>query len=160
MKGRGVQSPVLNMKPKVAGEVLAYCTKCRMDLMHVVVSMEGDAVAKTQCKSCGGVHLYRAPKGGSPGSGTRKVLNRRKHPVSSARNHSGSPVAHDTKKWKDLVSAHDRETPRAYRMQECFEEGEFILHSVFGPGVVVHVPAPEKMTVHFEAGIKLLAQAR
>jgi len=148
------------MMPKVAGEVLAYCTKCRMDLMHVVVSMDGDAIAKTQCKSCGGVHMYRAPKSRREPAGSRKILNRRTRPVSPDRTLSNSRLIKNSKAWKDLVSVYEQDTPRPYQMRESYEEGEFIFHSVFGTGVVVNVPAPEKMAVHFEEGIKLLVQGR
>jgi hypothetical protein len=148
------------MMPKVAGEVLAYCTKCRMDLMHVVVSMDGEVIAKTQCKSCGGVHLYRAPKSHGNATHSTKVLNRRKSAGSSEKTKAGSRKHKESNNWKALISAHEEETPRAYRLQDCFTEGDLILHSIFGTGVVIHVPAPEKMTVQFEEGIKMLAQGR
>lgn len=159
-KEAGIQSPIDNMMPKVAGEVLAYCTKCRMDLMHVVVSMDGDVIAKTQCKSCGGVHLYRAPKSQGNTTHSTKVLNRRKSSASSEKTKSSGRKNKDPNNWKELISAHEEETPRAYRLQDRFTEGELISHSVFGKGIVIHVPAPEKITVQFEEGIKLLAQGR
>ncbi|MFO8090633.1 MAG: hypothetical protein R6U13_12395 [Desulfatiglandaceae bacterium] len=131
-----------------------------MDLMHVVVSMDGNAIAKTQCKSCGGVHRYRAPKSPENVTHSTKVLNKRKHPGSTPKNTSSRRTVADSEKWEELLSAHEQETPRAYQMQECFTEGELISHSVFGTGVVTNVPAPEKIEVHFKEGTKLLVQAR
>ncbi len=159
-KEGGSHPPFLNIMPKVAGEVIAYCTKCRMDLMHVVVSMDGNAIAKTQCKSCGGVHRYRVPKSPENVTHSTKVLNKRKHPGSTPKNTSSRRTVADSEKWEELLSAHEQETPRAYQMQECFTEGELISHSVFGTGVVTNVPAPEKIEVHFKEGTKLLVQAR
>jgi hypothetical protein len=146
------------LAPKVAGELLAYCTKCRMDLIHVVVSMEGEAIAKTQCKSCGGVHMYRAPKSGETRAHSKKVQSRRKGSAGKAG--AGNRAVKDSNKWKDLVNARAGETPRIYRMHEAFCEDELISHTVFGKGVVIGVRTPEKIEVHFEEGIKLLAQGK
>jgi len=49
-------------KPKTGGEIDAYCTKCRLDLLHRIIAMVGDAVKKVECKTCGSHHLYRRPK--------------------------------------------------------------------------------------------------
>jgi hypothetical protein len=48
---------------KVSSDVLSYCTSCRMDLNHIVVSMKGDQIAKVECRTCKKTHVYRAPKG-------------------------------------------------------------------------------------------------
>ncbi|HLM74940.1 MAG TPA: hypothetical protein VK459_19660, partial [Polyangiaceae bacterium] len=49
-------------KPKTGGEIDAYCTKCRLDLLHRIIAMVGDSVKKVECKTCGSHHLYRRPK--------------------------------------------------------------------------------------------------
>jgi hypothetical protein len=128
--------------------------------MHVIVSMNGEAIAKTQCKSCGGVHMYREPKSSENSKYSTKVHRTRKRGSSNPKAKSLSRPEKDSNRWKDLVEAHGQQTPRSYRMQECFREGELISHSVFGTGVVIGVRTPEKIDVHFEKGIKLLAQGR
>ena len=49
-------------KPKTGGEIDAYCTKCKLDLVHRIIAMVGEAVKKVECKTCGSHHLYRRPK--------------------------------------------------------------------------------------------------
>jgi predicted RNA-binding Zn-ribbon protein involved in translation (DUF1610 family) len=154
--------PIIDIMPKVAEELLAYCTKCRLDLMHVIVSMDGGAIVKTQCKSCGGVHIFRAPKGRENNPNREKVRRTRKGDTGSSRRKitPGTDPAGDFKQWMELMAARADKKPRDYRMQENFGEGELISHSVFGEGIVLTVPGPQKIEVHFEAGIKLLAQGR
>ena len=50
-------------KTAVAQEVLSYCTSCKIDLAHTIVSMKGDQVAKVECKTCKKTHAFKAPKG-------------------------------------------------------------------------------------------------
>jgi hypothetical protein len=145
--------------PKVAEELMAYCTKCRLDLMHVIVSMDGQAIAKTQCKSCGGVHMYRPPKNSENSNSSAKLRRTRKR-TETGKGNSGKPAAESSSRWKELVSGVDSNELRGYRMQEYFEEGELISHKAFGAGVVIGVRGPEKIEVLFEEGIKLLAQGR
>ena len=56
-------------KAAVAGEVDAYCTRCKLDLAHRVISMVEDRVHKVECLTCAGHHLYRVPKSGTGSNG-------------------------------------------------------------------------------------------
>ncbi len=44
------------------GQLEAYCTKCKLDLTHRIISMVGHAVKVVECQTCGTHHLYRRPK--------------------------------------------------------------------------------------------------
>ena len=44
---------------RVGGEVVAFCTKCRMDLAHTIIAMDGTKPARVQCNTCNGQHNYR-----------------------------------------------------------------------------------------------------
>ena len=48
-------------KPKVGGDVDAYCTKCRMDLSHRVIAMVANEPKRVKCLTCDGEHNYRKP---------------------------------------------------------------------------------------------------
>ncbi|MDR2198283.1 MAG: hypothetical protein LBR53_02290 [Deltaproteobacteria bacterium] len=52
-----------NKEIRVGGETEAYCTKCRRDTTHMVVTLDGTKIKKVECLSCKGQHMFRAPKG-------------------------------------------------------------------------------------------------
>ena len=145
--------------PKVAQELLAYCTRCRLDLIHVIVSMDGGAIAKTQCKSCGGVHGFRSPKNSGRGPERERVRRTRKSEDPPRKKVAPVPDG-DLKRWSELVEARSGEETRPYAIHGSFAEGDLIRHPVFGKGVVTAVPGPQKILVHFDSGMKLLAQGR
>ena len=41
-----------------------YCSRCKRSTDHAVVSMLGDEVKKTRCRTCDSEHNYRQNKGG------------------------------------------------------------------------------------------------
>src|SRR3954466_12892766 len=62
--------PPKPLKPGV--EVDAWCTKCKMDLLHRIIAMQGDKVLRVECRTCNGHHSYRAPKASAPDPRTVK----------------------------------------------------------------------------------------
>src|SRR5215831_15699747 len=48
---------------RVAGEVDAFCTRCKLTLAHTILAMVGTKIARVRCNTCGGDHVYRAPPG-------------------------------------------------------------------------------------------------
>ncbi len=129
--------------------------------MHVIVSMDRGVIVKSQCKSCGGVHGFRSPKGQENASGREKVRRTRKSTGSPVKKGVSQPDPADiSKRWMEMMAACVDIKPRPYGIQERFVEGELISHPTFGEGIVVSVAGPQKIDVHFEGGIKLLAQGR
>jgi ribosomal protein L44E len=41
-----------------------YCTRCKRSTDHSIVSMMGEEVLRTRCRTCDNEHKYRANKGG------------------------------------------------------------------------------------------------
>ncbi len=39
---------------RVAGEVDAFCTRCKLNLAHTIVAMVGSKIARVRCNTCGG----------------------------------------------------------------------------------------------------------
>jgi uncharacterized Zn finger protein len=37
----------------------SYCGRCKVNLDHTIMSMDGTAVARVRCKSCGSTHKFR-----------------------------------------------------------------------------------------------------
>jgi len=124
----------------VAKETLAYCTSCKIDLAHLIVSMKGDKIAKVECKTCKKTHGYKAPK-----------------KRASKKNEDGSPSATTIEaEWEKLMSAH-REAPfKGYTMKSKFILGDKIKHPTFGEGIVGKLIYPNKLEVIFRTDIKVL----
>ena len=153
--------------PRVAGEVLAYCTRCRTDRLHMVVSLNGERIAKVECMSCKGSHNYRAPAseaGKDKTAGRRNTLVKKAEGAerkdSSASQGRPEGKARPSEEWRTLLGTHAAEDSRPYRISDGFDQGEFISHPTFGDGVVTTVVGDRKIEVLFEEGTKLLAQRR
>ncbi len=120
---------------KVGGDILCYCTKCQMDLAHVIVSMVDGKVAKVICKTCKSEHKYR------------DFLKSTKSDSVTKRNRIKSP------KLPFKVPENVKSIP--YSQNRVYKEGEIINHGVFGLGLVETVNK-KKITVLFNNGRKVL----
>ncbi len=47
--------------PAVGRDIDAWCTRCKLDLGHVITAMSGDTVVQVRCNTCGSVHRYKDP---------------------------------------------------------------------------------------------------
>jgi hypothetical protein len=50
--------------PRLGDDIDDYCSRCKRTMDHSVVTMSGDKVQKTRCRTCGNEHSYRKNKGG------------------------------------------------------------------------------------------------
>ena len=50
--------------PRLGDEIEDYCSSCQRTTDHSVVTMAGEQVQKTRCRTCGSEHSYRQNKGG------------------------------------------------------------------------------------------------
>lgn len=133
----------------VAQETLAYCTSCKIDLAHLIVSMKGDKIAKVECKTCKKTHGYKAPKG------VTEVAPKKKR--ASKKSEDGSPSASTIEaEWEKLMASH-REAPfKGYTPKTKFLLGDKIKHPSFGEGIVGKLIYPNKLEVIFRTDIKVL----
>lgn len=168
------------MVMKVGEDIDAWCTKCRTDTLHVVVSMKpGNTEPKRcECKECHGQHNYHAPKIAAPKqqAAAPAVHNRtaaarapaKQAPPkpaaaakpAKAKPSSSSPAPTNAREWQrrmdELVIRRDT-VVRPYSMRETFKAGEPISHPKFGNGVVLEVLEVNKVAILFEEGRKVLA---
>lgn len=134
--------------PKVGADILSYCTRCRMELAHVVVSMLDGNASKVHCKTCQSVHKHR----GAPGTttarkkGTRKAAKPRK-----------SIRAADL--WEQRMASAKSDTV-PYQVNGQFTQGDLINHVHFGIGIVEEVRDNSKILVLFRQGEKILIHGR
>lgn len=134
---------------EVGSEVLSYCTSCKMDLNHVVVAMQGDRLARVQCRTCKKEHAFKAPKGATtPGAKPKRA---------SKKKDTAADLVHSIEaEWEKLMAAH-REAPiKSYSMKSKFMLGDKLRHPNFGEGIVGKLIYPNKLEVVFRTDVKIL----
>ena len=70
------------MAKQVGEDVVAYCTKCKKDLNHVIVALVKEKVKKVLCKTCEKEHVYKAPKGDKAPAKKKTATRAKKKKVS------------------------------------------------------------------------------
>lgn len=100
----------------------SYCTKCRLNLDHTIVAMEGEVIARVKCNTCGSRHKFRDP------ATAGKVR------TAGARKAEGLPQSAAAAWESALGEAKGKE--RVYEMTAQYRIGDIVLHPVFGKGVV------------------------
>ena len=136
------------MAPKVAKDIVSYCTSCRMDLVHTVVAVKGDKVVRVLCRTCKKEHAYRLPE-------ELRVSATRKRVAKDPAPRKGRST---TAEWETAMEGMKHLTATPYVMGGCYEAGEKVDHPVFGLGAVTKLIAADKMEVLFEEGTKLLVR--
>jgi len=127
----------------LAGEnIVSYCTKCKVNLDHAIVAMDGETIVKVKCKTCNGTHKYRDP------SEVRKTRVSRKKAGAS------ETVAI---LWQTCI-AQSKGKELNYNMTGRYRVGDVLLHDKFGKGVVRKL-ALNKCHVLFEDKERLMASA-
>lgn len=134
---------------KVGGEVDAYCTTCRLMKWHVVVAVVDRKPVKVECLGCHKQHGYRPTLPGAP---------KEKRPA-KARAASTPPPAPAVSNLEERLRRGESGA-RSYSPKDDFAEGDFVRHPSFGVGLVVGLPATQRMEVAFRDGRKLLVHRR
>jgi len=132
------------MAKQVGEDVIAYCTKCKKDLDHVIVALVKAKVKKVLCKTCEKEHVYKAPKGDKAPA--------KKKTAARAKKKKASPV----EEWEMAMEQAKDATVKPYALDGSFGEGEKVDHSTFGQGLVIRLISPNKMEVIFEEGSKFM----
>jgi hypothetical protein len=140
-----------SMGSPVGADIESICGKCG-DVWHVVVAKIGDQVAKVQCKICGGYHRHRPPDGGE--------VPKRPRATRTATTRSAPTRPPPPRPAQPAISADMTVPVRTYRASDAYHPGERVEHPTFGVGLVEDTTAIGRMTVFFESGRRVLAQAK
>lgn len=138
-------------------EIDAWCTKCKLDLTHRIIAIADGKPARVECRTCYSTHNYRAPKTGAVAA----VQRAQKSPASSA---AASSAA--AKPRKPRAEEHVAVVPPpgarvlSYRMTERFLKDQWLVHKVFGNGIVLAELADNKIEVRFDDGPRVLVHNR
>lgn len=123
-------------KTPVAEDIVTKCTKCKLQLAHVVIyhGVEGN-VEKVKCLTCGSEHRYRPEKVKSSRPRAKKV--------DPARN------------FELLTERLKGKKPLRYTMAGLFRTEDIIDHKIFGIGVVISA-FRKQMEVVFSDRLRIL----
>ena len=129
-------------KSSAGQNVESYCGKCKSNLDHTIMTMDGSSVGKVRCKSCGSSHKFRDP------ADAQKVRKPR------AKKGAGEEATAEIVWEAGLAKAKGKE--RDYSMTAKYRLGEVVNHHTFGKGVVVKLYA-NKCDMLFKDRERLMA---
>lgn len=132
---------------QVAKDIVAYCTSCRMNLVHLIVAMDSDKVVRVLCKTCKREHTYHPPKG------MLESMRKKTSPNSPAKKKVEGPGD-----WELAMEQYNDMPAKRYTLEGLFQEGDKIDHSRFGTGFVRQLIKPNKMEVLFEEEAKIMVR--
>jgi hypothetical protein len=126
----------------VGQNVITLCTKCEMELNHVVVAHNARGmVERVKCLTCETEHKYRPDKKKTP----KKTANK-----------SPLPQKVDfAKAFEELAEKFKDKKPLPYSMSGSFKKDDVIDHKTFGMGIVINA-SRDKMEVAFSDGPRFL----
>ena len=128
-------------KYSAGDNIAARCTKCKLTLDHTIVAMEGEAVAKVKCRTCGSTHKFRNPAEAAK-TGAKKTRSAENAGAAGSR-------------WETAVAeAAGKSYP--YAMDGKYRVGDCIVHERFGKGVVLKLYS-NKCDVLFQDRERLMA---
>ena len=132
----------------VARDLVTRCTRCKLELNHVVVfhNLEG-IVEKVKCKTCGSEHKYRPDKKETPAKTPRK------------KKRTATRKEDFAKEFQELYEKFNEKEPLQYGIAGLFKKDDVIDHKIFGMGIVRNVNY-QKMEVAFFEGPRTLACGR
>ena len=126
----------------LAGDNIAsYCTKCKLNLDHTVVAMDGDTVVKVKCRTCGSSHKFRNPAD-APKPRSSKSTGRALRPLPEDR-------------WEAALAG-SKGPSHPYSRETKYRVGDVVLHDRFGKGVVLKLYS-NKCDVLFQDQERLMA---
>ncbi|HLG14498.1 MAG TPA: hypothetical protein VJH03_08360 [Blastocatellia bacterium] len=145
---------MLYKKARVGKEISAYCGKCKLERTHTIAAMDGEAVRKVTCTTCGSNHNYKAKAPVGAAAKPKKV--KQQPDVDGAVVPKAKPSGTKRTRDKNAYSIDPKRPIKSYNMNSAFATGDVINHPKFGLGNVETALPPNKIEVRFQEGKKLL----
>ena len=137
---------------QAGSDIDAYCSKCRMELMHVVIACDGDKVVRVECKTCRGQHAYKHAPASANKRGTSAIKTKK---ATTGKGSRSRPSA-----YEEAIGGRDLSQAVNYRVSSTFHQGDIINHHSFGIGVVTRLLSDAKVQVAFPSAERVLVHDR
>jgi hypothetical protein len=132
---------------QAGSSVESMCKRCKTVTDHHVVVMEGDKIAKVECKVCGGRHAFQSAK---PEPKPKAAPRTPRVPSAAAQRKQSAAVE---ALWEKNVAGAN---PLPYAMTSSFKSGDIITHPTFGLGHVQKMISANTIEVLFQDGVRNL----
>ena len=137
----------------VGKEVLSNCSKCKLILAHIIVTMKDTKTAdKVQCKTCKATHSFKDPSAKKTKTSVDKVIKSAKAKSRSGGRKSTETVA---ELWNKAIGKNSTDS-KTYTIKGSFITGDIIDHPTFGQGVVEKLIDNNKIEVLFQDDYRTL----
>jgi DNA-directed RNA polymerase subunit M/transcription elongation factor TFIIS len=133
----------------VGKEILSNCSKCKLILAHIIVTMKTATVPdKVQCKTCKSTQSFKDPSAKKKKTSVNRVIK-------SAR--SGGKKSTETvgELWSKALGKSTTDN-KEYSMKGSFQTGDVINHPTFGQGIVEKLVDDNKIEVLFQDDYRTL----
>jgi len=135
-------------------KVSAYCSACRIDQAHKVLSAVDSQPGLVKCSACGMEGPYMAPrdkvKAALKQVVERKKVDRKRERLRGKLVELNSKGKLNKQVWEDLTAEHDADEATDYAMTASLEALQLVDHPKFGLGVVVERTEERKACILFE----------
>jgi hypothetical protein len=132
----------------VGKEVLSQCSKCKLTLAHIIVTMKDTKTPdKVQCKTCKATHSFKDPSASKAKNSVNKVIK-------SGRS-SKKTTETVAELWNKAINKNTTDA-KAYSIKASFITGDVIDHPTFGQGVVEKLIDNNKIEVLFQDDYRTL----
>lgn len=150
----------MNTSPLAVGkELVCFCTRCKMDLGHTIVSMVGGMPARVVCRTCRSEHNYKPKRGVTePGGAGSEPVRRTVAGPRAPREKVVEKTIPVEVEWLRQMNASTKPM-REYGADQHFTVGDRIKHPTFGEGVVQKQIFPNKVEILFRGDLKTLIHA-
>ena len=139
--------------PYVPGNAVeGYCTKCKKDTVHTVLHVEGLQIRAVRCEKCSTEGPLMMPRARTKAA-IREVAAKRKSKTTRRPRRKPTDPAQIFRK---LVEGKDLSEAPKYNIKLEIGVGDLINHSSFGLGVVTEMNGPNKVTITFEDGPRVM----
>lgn len=135
---------------KILGEIVTHCSRCKLDLNHMITLMADGLPKKVLCLTCQSEHVYRDPQRRVAAKPARaRLAPVSGHAVAKARQ------SREESDWR--LKLNDKScTPEPYGIDKSYVADQHVYHPKFGLGVVVGFVHPDKIQIYFDDGVKVL----
>jgi hypothetical protein len=141
--------------PYIPGSPInANCAECQTDTNHVVLEATGMQVRRVRCEKCNTEGEYRPPRDKARAAlleiSKKKKVAKPKKTVRRKKAQTPEQI------FESLIADIDTSSSKKYSVKAELEPGDLTTHSSFGLGVVTALTGPQKATIVFESGERVM----